>query len=263
LPDLEALSKRVDAAHHPKGPTAAVTAFTGELELFAAGADKGVTVGLAVKYLQAQDEKDKNKALHLIRYAVRDAGQPVERGRDAFGFWHLKQGEPRDLTEDDGDDRAACERDTNLAKQLVRFLDPGAVLRQLTGASAVREEDFKLGREAQAVKCLCVEGGLAAFPLLQRGGEDAPVLVKIYVSKADDRLLALKAWPLASGARNEAGLEIVRLLELHERDGLLVPRKLEHLYANAEGKLQLQSRASITKLSLRPDLTVESFDRTK
>jgi hypothetical protein len=260
-PDLDALAKRVDQAHHPKGPTPEVTAFTGELELFAAGEEHGVTVGLAVKYLQSRDDKDKVR--HLIRYQVRDAGKPIERGRDAFGFWHLVQGEPRDLTEQDAEDRAACQRHTNLARQLVRFLEPGTVLRQLTNPSPVREEEFKLGREAQAAKCLTVEGGLAAFPLLQRGGEDAPVLVKVYVDKADDRLLAIKAWPLAAGVRNEAGLEIVRLLELHERDGLLVPRKLEHLFLNAEGKLQLQSRATITKLSLRPDLKVESFDRTK
>ena len=260
-PDLDALSKRVDKAHHPKGPTPEVTAFTGELELFAAGAEQGATVGLAVKYLQARDSKDKVR--HLIRYEVRDAGKPIERGSDTFGFWHLVQGEARDLTDAHPADRAACQRDTNLARQLVRFLDPGAVLRQLTAAGPVREEDFKLGREAQAVKCLSVEGGLAAFPLLQRGGEDAPVLVKIYVNKADDRLFAVKAWPLVDGVRAEAGLEVVRLLELHERDGVLVPRRLEHLFTNAEGKLQLQSRATITKLSLRPDLKPEALDRPK
>jgi len=260
-PDLEALSKRVDLAHHPKGPIAEVTAFAGELELLAAGGEQSAQVDLAVKYLQVKGAKD--KVNHLIRYEVRNAGRPIERGRDTFGFWHLVQGKAQDLTEEDAEDRAACQRDTNLARQLVRFLEPGTVLRQLTDPSKVREEDFRLGREAAAVKCLTVEGGLAAFPLLQRGGDDAPVLVKIYVSKADDRLLALKVWPLVGGARHDAGLEIVRLLGLHERDGLLVPHQLEHLYCDAGGKMQLQSRATIAKLSLRPDLKVDALDRPK
>jgi len=174
------------------------------------------------------------------------------------------QGEARDLTEADPEDRAACERDTDLARQLVRFLEPGPVLRSLTGPTKVGEEVLRLGREPEGIACQTVEGGLVAFPLLQRGGDDAPVEVKIYVTKAEGRLLAIKAWPLVNGVRDEGGLELVRLVDLHERDGLLVPRKLEHLFFDSkEKKLRPQSRATITTLSLRPKLTDKDFDRPK
>jgi len=260
LPDLEALSQRVDKAHRPQGPSAEVTAFDGVLQLhLLAPGEESPQVDLAVKYLKWR--KPDGPIRHLIRYKMLDT-RSIERGRDQFGFWHLVQGKARDLTEQDATDRAACERDTNLARQLVRFLDPGAVLRSLTGAGPVREEEFKLGRD-KGVPCETVEGGLAAFPLLQRAGEDAPVLVKIWVTKAEGRLLAIDAWPLADGKRNEAAAERVRLLDLRERDGLLVPFQLEHLFRDAEGKMRLRSRAEITHLSLRPKLTEADFDRPR
>jgi len=66
-PDLDELSKRVDAAHHPKGPIAPVTAFEGELELqlLAVGDVQGGQVDLAVRYLQWQRPDDTVR--HLIR----------------------------------------------------------------------------------------------------------------------------------------------------------------------------------------------------
>ena len=263
-PDLEALSKRVDAAHHPKGPTAPVTAFAGELELhpLAPGEDHAPQVDLAVRYLQSP-KPGTDTIRHLIRYKVRDAGQRIERGCDRYGFWQLKQGKASDLTEADPTYRASAERDTALARQLVRFLEPGAALRQLTAPGPVGEEVFKLGREPVGIACQTVEGGLAAFPLLQIAGEDAPVHMKIYVTKAEGRLLAIKAWPLVKGERVEAGAEFVRLLDLREADGLLMPHTLEHLFADAEGKMRLQSRTLITKESLRPKLSESDFDRSR
>jgi hypothetical protein len=53
------------------------------------------------------------------------------------------------------------------------------------------------------------------------------------------------------------------LLDLHERDGVLVPRELKHLFRNETGKLRLKTRAVLNNLSLRPKLDVDDFDRTK
>lgn len=262
--DLAALAGRVDASHHPHGAVAPVTSFEGSLEvhLVAAAAERGGQADLLVKFLRWQ-RPDSTKMRDLIRYEVKQAGDPILRGRDRNGFWHLFQGEARDLGGAEfANDLAACERDTNLARQLLQFLDPAAVLRSLTKPSPVVEQPLQLGREP-AVPCLRVEGDLAAFPLLQQAGADAPVRVAVYVTKDKGELLALEIWPLVDGVPERTRGELVRLRDLHERDGLLVPRRLEHFFRNEKGELSLQSRAAVTTLSLRPDLTAEDFDRPK
>lgn len=261
--NLEALAKRVDASHHPKGPVAPVTSFKGSLELrlVAADAEQGGQADLMVQFLRWQ--RSSTRVRDLIRYEVMQAGSPIVRGRDRNGFWHLFQGEPRDLSGAEfANDLASAERDTNLARQLLQFLDPAAVLRQLTKASPVAEEPLQLGREP-AVACLRVEGDLPAFPLLQQAGADAPVRVAVYVTKDKGELLALEIWPLVDGVPERTRGELVRLLDLHERDGLLVPSHIEHFFRDDKGELNLQSRAVITQLSLRPELTAGDFDRPK
>jgi hypothetical protein len=261
--DLDALARRVDAAHHPKGPVEPVTAFvaTLELQVVDAKAAQGGQVDLSVKYLEYHP--DKTKVRHLIRYEVKEAGTPIERGRDRFGFWDLFQGKARSITEAQPQDRAACERDTNLARQLIRFLEPGAVLRALTAPSTVRDEALQRGRE-KPTECQVVEGDLSGFPLLQQAGEDAPVHAKIYVTKANGQLLAIEVTPRKpDGTLDLAHTELVHLLGLHEQDGFLVPRELFHSQRGDDARLRLQTTAVVTTLTLRPNLRAEDFDRPK
>lgn len=262
--DLQELASQVDASHHPKGATEPVTAFRGSLELhlLAADAAQGGQADLTVQFLQYLPP-GRTKARDLIRYQVLQAGAPIERGRDRNGFWHLFQGAATDLRGANfANDLANCQRDTNLARQLLRCLDPAAVLRELSKPSSVTEQPLQLGREP-AVPCKRVEGDLPAFPLLQQAGADSPVRVVVYVTKAKHELLALEIWPLVDGNPEHTRGELVRLRDLHERDGLLVPRRLEHFFRNEKGQLSLQSRAVITSMSLHPGLEVEDFDRPK
>jgi hypothetical protein len=262
--DLEALAQRVERAHHPGGKTAPVTAFRGslELELIAADAAQSGRVDLSVAFLQWR-RPGSDKVRPLIRYELAQAGEPVVRGRDQNGYWHLFQGVPRDLAGSEfPQDRAACERDTNLARQLLRFLAPGDVLRGLVNPTPTKDEDLRLGRETPT-PCTTVEGQLTAFPLLQRGGEDAPVVLKVWITRADGHLFAIEAWPLEQGHKVDTGGELVRLLDLLEQDGLLVPRKMEHFYRLPDGKLKVQWRTLVTQLTLRPELTAADFDRPK
>jgi len=260
--DLQSLSERVEAAHTPQGQRERVTAVRSDLELHVLDreASQAGQVDVHLRYLEWQ--RDDQRLRHLIRYAVRQGGQPVETGRDRSGFWHLFQGKARDLTEADAEDRRACERSTNLVRQLLRFLRPGEVLRALTAPSPIQETTLQIGR-GSPVACYLVRGGLPAFPLLQQAGEDAPVAVAIYVTKAEHRLLALEVQPLRDGQPDAARAEWVRLADLREQDGFLVPRELLHLQAGADGKLRAVSRAVMTTLSLRPGLKPEDFDRPK
>ncbi|MBX3461775.1 MAG: hypothetical protein KF830_01275 [Planctomycetes bacterium] len=262
--DLRALAARVDAAHRPRGPVPEVTAFRSHIELHLLDADqqRGGQVDLAVQFLLWRPP-GRDRPRSLIRYDVLEAGSPIVRGRDRNGPWQLFQGEAQDLHKAEfADDLAACDQHTNLARQLLRCLDPGAVLRSLAAPGPVHEEVLALDRNAR-IDCQTVAGDLPAFPLLQQGGEDAPVRLKVFVRKDDGRLLAIEAVPLVDGAPDAARLERVHLLELHEQDDLLVPRRIVHLFRKADGRLHPQSRAVLTSLSLRPELGAADFDRPR
>ncbi len=260
--DLEALCQRVDAAHRQEGAPARTTAVVGNFEVHVldAQAAQGGQADIELRYLEWL--RPDQKLRHLMGYEVRDAGGPVAAGRDRNGYWHLFQGKPRDLTEADTQDRAACERYTNLVRQLLRFLTPGQVLRSLTAPTPVQTENLQLGREP-ALACEVVTGGLPNFPLQQAGGEDAPVQAKVYVDKQTGQLAAIEVQPLVDGRPEPTRREFVRLGELRRVDGILVPHRLVHLLADAEGKLRARTRVVVSALQLQPKLAAEDLDRPK
>ena len=257
--DLEALARAVDDAHRPRGPVPPVVAFRTSLELHildAAAEDRG-QADLQVQFLEWSRPRS-DKVVPLIRYEVRRAGAPLVIGRDRNSPWQLYQGQPRDLGAEFAEDLKALERNTNLARQLIRFLSPGAVLRGLRQATPVRNEALTIER-GNTVECTVVEGDLESFPL-QQAGQDLPVRAKIYVAKASHQLLAVEVSPLVGGTADTTRTERVLLLDLHERDGLLVPRELKHLLRDGSG-LRLKSRAVLRQLELRPVLSASDFDR--
>ncbi|MCK5941737.1 MAG: hypothetical protein KAI24_07205, partial [Planctomycetes bacterium] len=85
--------------------------------------------------------------------------------------------------------------------------------------------------------------------------------VTIYVDRKTSRLLGVDAWPLVDGKPDRLRGERIVLSDLHERDGLLVPRMLNYLWRNESGQLRSHSTVKIVSLELRPPLTVEDFDR--
>jgi hypothetical protein len=259
--DLDALARRVDAAHHPDGPKAPITAFRANLELHVLGdPNHAGQVDLSVQFLEW--ERSNGHKRPLIRYRVHEASA-IERGRDEHGYWQLVQGQPQDLTSPGLEtDLKAGQRDTNLARQLLRCLDPAAVLRSLQAPSPVADETLRVTRST-TIACDVVEGGLDAFPLLQRGGEDSPVIARIYVGKDSGTLQALRLWPLADGKKDLARGELIVLADLGLQDGLLVPRELRHYFAKPDGGLEQQSKTILIAVSLRPDLRVADFDRKK
>lgn len=259
---LEGLAARVDAAHRPDGPTPAVTALRGTVELhyLARDAEQRGQVDLDLRYLE-WTRPGGTKVVPLLRYEVKQAGAPVVRGRDRNGPWQLVKGEPRDLlAADAAQDLAEFERRQNLVRQLLRFLAPGDVLRTLQQAGQITREDLEVAR-ASKVACVTVTGTLPAFPLMRQGGDDAPAQLKVWIDAATNRLLAVDAAPMKDGQPDVANGERVRLTDLRARDGLLTPGEVLHLFTGADGKYALQTRAVITTLQLRPELKAEDFDR--
>jgi len=261
--DLEQLARRVDVAHRPRGPVPPVTALTCSLtvHMLDAKAEQGGQGDLEVKFLEWQ--RPDKQIRHLIRYRVIQAGKPIVRGCDQYGYWQLFQGEPKDLRREFAEvDLKAAERDTNLARQLIRFTDPGTVIRSLKNPGPVRNEILTLDRVTK-VPCWVVEGDLAAFPLLQQAGADAPVRLEVFVRKDKETLVAVEAYPLVDGKKDPTRGERVHLLDLRERNDLLVPHELVHLFRGADGELELKTKVTLIDLNLRPQLGVEDFDRKK
>lgn len=261
-PSLEDLARRVDAAHRPRGPVPPVTALQCSLtiHMLDAKAAQGGQLDLAVQFLEWQ--RPDKQVRPLIRYRVLQAGKPIVRGRDQYGYWHLFLGEPKDLTAEFADDLKAAERDTNLARQLIRFTDPGTAIRSLENPGPVHEDILTLDRVTK-VPCWVVEGDLAAFPLLQQAGADAPVRLEIFVRKDKATLVAVEACPLVDGKKDPTRGERVHLLDLRERDDLLVPHELVYLFRTPDGQLELKTKITLMDLNLRPQLGVQDFDRKK
>jgi hypothetical protein len=259
--DLQELAMQVETAHRPKGPVPPITAIRSDLKLHLLdpAAEQRGEVELTMQYL-AWTPPGKTKARSLLRYEMLQEGKPIVRGVDRFGPWQLSQGEPQDITATQ--DLEQCDRQTNLTKQLLRFLSPGEVLRSLERPSAVRDEVLKVDR-TRSVPCRVVDGDLATFPLLQRGGEDAPARLRIHVDRERGVLLAVDAWPLLDGKPDPARQERIVLVDLQERDGLLVPHELRWLFLDERGVLRQNSKAVLTTLQLRPELSVTAFDRKK
>jgi hypothetical protein len=256
--DLEQLARRVEVAHRPRGPVPPVTALQCSLTIHML--DKGGQVDLAVQFLEWQ--RPDKQVRPLIRYRVLQAGNPIVRGRDQYGYWHLFQGEPKDLSGEFAEDLKAAERDTNLARQLIRFTNPGTEIRSLKNPGPVREEILTLDRVTK-VPCWVVEGDLAAFPLLQQAGADAPVRIEIFVRKDKETLVAVEACPLVDGKRDPTRGERVHLVDFRVRDDLLVPHELVYLFRTPDGQLELKSKITLIDLNLRPPLGVGDFDRKK
>lgn len=259
--EFVALCKRLEAAHRPEGPVPNATALRGvfTFQLLDKTAEQRGQVDLDVKFLEWPRPQG-GRVLPLIRYEVRDAGAPIVRGQDRDGPWQLVQGEPRDLgSADFVQDLAACERHTNLARQLLRFLSPADVLRSLQNRTPLRDATLVVAR-GRSFACKVVGGELPAFPLLQQGGQDRPVRLEVFVNTQTGRLTAVDAWPREGAAIDEQRGERILLDDMRVRDGILVPHDLKHLFREG-GKLALKSSAQVLELSLRPELRPEDFDR--
>ena len=262
--DLAALAARVETAHRPKGPVPPITALRAVLELHLVdrSADQRGQVDLALQFLQWQ-RPDGKKALPLLHYRVLDAGTTIVRGFDKAGPWQLGRERPEDLTGADAtQDLAAFERHQNLVRQLLRFLSPGDVLLALQRPGPIGEAVLVRSR-TESIPCFTVTGELPAFPLLQQGGEDAPVQLQIWIGKADGRLQAADARPLVDGKPDPVRGERTLLGNYELRDGLLVPFELSQRGWQPDGVETLRSIVRIKDLALRPELRAEDFERMK
>lgn len=260
--DLERLATRVDAAHRVGSGPATITSFRAGLAILGLASDgERGEAELSVSFLE-WTPPDRDRSKPLIRYRVVDSARPIEQGRDREDYWGLSDGRVVDLRgKEYATDLDNCRRNLKLARQILRFLDPGAVLRGLEQPDAVHEETLQLGR-SKPVACLVAAGRLPGFPLRQQAGDDAPVRARVFVGKDDGRLLALQVTPLADGDSAPAG-EFLFFADHRPHQGRLVPMQVTHFDIGPGGVRRPQFLVRITTLELAADLRVEDLDRPR
>ncbi|MFT4842490.1 MAG: hypothetical protein ACI8UD_003409 [Planctomycetota bacterium] len=260
LPNQMALALRVEKAHG--GASKKISAFRSkiELELTDRARAQGALVGLDVTFLEIQEPK-REQLTTLLRYEIRKAEEPIVRGQDTFGPWHIDKGESRDLT------GAGTERDLqafmehkNLAKQLVRFLKPADVIRSLSNCSEVAEHELKWTR-AKTLQTLKIHGNIEKFPMMRNAGEEAPARLTLYVDKKTDRVIAVDVTPIIDGEPQSKQGERITLQKFRARNGLNVPHKLSYLWRDKNGSLRSHAKVNILQLDLEPGLKQTDLDR--
>lgn len=259
-PDLESLCDGVRVRHLPGGPATPPSGFTGNLILQQENDQGRAAAELEVRYLRWQ--RDDKSVRPLLRYKIVDAAQPIERGRDRNGPWCLLSGRLLDLNaKENARDRDELQRHLGLAAQMVRFLDPAAVLASLQAPSAVTAEALAIGREAP-LPCWTVRGELDKFPLLGQAGDDAPVLLRAFIAQADHSLAAIEVTPLDGDRKPIPGrTELLRFFAHEPRDGRLFPLEQKHYFVDAAGKRNLQMTVRIVAIKLDPPFGPADFDR--
>lgn len=259
-PDLATLCANLRTRHLPGGATAPPAGFTGNLILQQENEQGRAAAELDVRYLRWQ--RDDKSTRPLLRYKIVDAAQPIERGRDRNGPWCRLDDRLLDLNaKENARDRAELQRHLGLAGQMVRFLDPAAVLADLRSPSPVTAESLAIGRETP-LPCWTVSGELDAFPLLGQAGEDAPVRLRAFVAQNEHTLTAVEVTPLDGDHKPIPGrTELLRFHDHEPRDGRLLPLAQKYYFVDAAGKRHLQMTVRIVALKLDPPFGPVDFDR--
>ena len=261
--DLDELARMVDAAHKTDAASP-ITGFAADLrieELAQAAAEHRGQIELSVAFLDWRNPQT-DRPYPLIRYRRRDSAHSVEQGRDREDYWSVTDGQPQNMRSRElQTDLEHARRNIKLARQMIQFADPGAVLRNLQSPKPIVEETLTVGR-AQKTPCYVATGRLESFPMVREKGEDVPVLAKAYVAKDSSLLLALEVQPLDRPEDAEKGEFL--LLSRHEpHAGRIVPKRLVHFALEEGGKRRVQLGIDLLTLDLGKDLTPKDVDRPK
>lgn len=264
-PELEALAQRLDKAHLTDPAAKAIRGFDAHLRMggFAKDAKQRGEIEFAVSFLE-WIKPSTGRPWPLIRYRQVDSADTIEYGRDQLDYWALLDGRIRNLRSRELErDLESCRSNLRLARQLIRFLEPGTELRSMTDVGPIQQEPLRQGR-ARAVECTTVTGKLEDFPMLQTGGEQSAVRAKAFIDP-EGRLLGLEVTPLNDqGVAYQGQGEFIMLQDYRTLGGRLVPMKITHFAVPSEGVRKQQRQVQIVTLEVDPgqvELSAPDFDR--
>jgi hypothetical protein len=251
--ELAALIEKVRAAHwaHPRAN--GIDRYKAMLRFTPTRADQSsAEFDLAVTFL----------APNLLKYRVDEPGETLKQGHDESGAWSLVGTKVIKLEGKDYREAAATVRQRlALASQLLRLLDPAAVLAQLRAATPPAPTQFPVARDKR-IEALAVEGRFEDFPLqfpTEDGRTSASVQLKVVVDKASSRLLMIESRVLDADGKPKGRRERVYLRDLTEQDGVVLPREVL-LYDDHT----LHARIAIRAIDLDPErITTADVRRAK
>ncbi len=240
--ELPVLIEKVRAAHWPTPPKDALDRFHAVLRYTPVRVQQdSVELDLDVTYL----------APGFLRYKVDEPGRTLEQGWDDEGGWSLVDKQLTALRGKDlANDREQVKRRLGIARQLLRLLDPAAVLAALESPSAPARSRMTLsGKESAEV--WVVRGELAEYPLLAPtadGLTTARVRLAVTVDAERGLVHAVEAQPLDEHGAPSGPTETVLLRDMVQQDGIVLPRELFFVRAR-----EREARIRIVSIDLRPD----------
>jgi hypothetical protein len=252
LPLAELISK-VRAAHRTTlAPPA--TSFRGRVQVTPLAREQDtVAVKLEVLY---EDDKQ------MIRYRLEEQGRQVERGRDRNGrLWGRDDKGSYSLGEAHYEqDRNELKKRIQLARQLLRFVDPGSLLAALEGPDPVLAEDLRQGR-GEPLPCWTTSGVIKDMPIYHSAGERVRARVKVWVARETGIVCGLLLTPIDDQQRPAAESEFLHLRRHSDGEGPRLPNELVISRRDAAGRQTDPIEVRITELDLDPKLKPEDFDR--
>lgn len=255
--DLEALAAEVGRAHGSLA-IAEPAAFQARIVLTPLGRTQDtVMVTLDASYLTRAETTP------LIRYAVDEQGRKIERGLDAKGPWARNDKAVYALQgKDYAEEATKLRRDLGLARQLLHFVRPHALLLALRQAGVPEAQDLpRIGR-LPPQPCITVRGRLDDFPFHQARGEAGPAEVRVWIDRSTRRLAAVQATPLDDSGRPSGKVaELVLLREFQPRSTLLLPTELVVYERVGVESLKAVARVQVQGLDLAPKLAAKDLER--
>src|SRR5690606_24872427 len=167
----------------------------------------------------------------LLRYRIERPEETLERGFDGTPWGRTRRGVYDIEGRDHAQEREELQGHVRLARQLLDFFDPAAVLRRMTSVSAPTKDRLKVGRDAE-IDTLRLRGRLATFPLYAppEGVAPAPpVELTVWVAESDRRIAAVEVHPLDGDGRRLAYGERYVFGEPRDHQGVVLPLRI-HVY---------------------------------
>jgi hypothetical protein len=199
----------------------------------------------------------------MIRYTFDEGDKLLERGKDPRPWQRVGSRVTGLLSKDDTESRDLLDSHTRLCKQLLQFLDAGAILRGLRGDDPVKTTTLKLGR-SRKIEAEFITGKLASFPVFRapdKAVRRQSVFMEAWIDKKTSRLAAVQIFHLAPNGkpRRDSG-EFITLGKYATSKGTLIPREL-FIYAASGSKREPRARVSLSAFELNADLTKTDFAR--
>ncbi len=252
---VEQLAKALDQSHLLGEDLAELQQFAGVLRLETLGKDRdSIEIELSAKFM----------APRSIRYRIEEEGEIIERGRDRFGVWDRVGDEVRALSgREYQQDREQVNRHMRLARQLLRFLDPGGLLRSLDQLSLVQTEELPLGRRGKMVSFTTVSGQLDSFPLYALEENPDRIELKMIVDPETNQLSAVQLTPLDAQSKPLPGAEMILLRDHQQTQGRLLPTLLTTFRLLESGEMEPYVTVKVFHIDLDPKLTAKDMLRPK